>query len=91
MRPQENNNMTKEQVIKIVKDYERGAGFTEEKYIDTPGDANSVVPRKYVTRNGTTTQRPTSSILGEFFFDTTIGRPIWWNGTAWVRADGTVV
>ena len=27
----------------------------------------------------------------QFYFDTTINRPIWWNGTAFVDATGTVV
>lgn len=36
---------------------------------------------------GTTAQRPTlssSSYIGFRYFDTTLGVPIWWNGTTWV-------
>ncbi len=36
--------------------------------------------------SGTTAQRPTSPYIGSMFFDTTLGQPIWWNGTAWVAA-----
>ena len=41
---------------------------------------------------GTKTQRPTANQqIGQQFFDTTLGYPIWWNGTKWVNASGTVV
>ena len=41
---------------------------------------------------GTKTQRPTANQqIGQFYFDTTLGYPIWWNGTKWVNASGTVV
>ena len=41
---------------------------------------------------GATTQRPTVKLLtGQRFFDTTLGYPIWWNGSKWVNASGTAV
>lgn len=80
-----------QKVIKIIEKYQKGKGFTQEKYTDTPTDALSVVPRKYITRNSTTALRPTTSVLGEFYFDTTAGLPVWWNGTAYVDAAGNVV
>jgi len=41
---------------------------------------------------GATTQRPiTKLLIGQQFFDTTLGYPIWWNGTKWVNASGTGV
>jgi hypothetical protein len=41
---------------------------------------------------GTTALRPTTSLqVGQFYFDTSLGIPIWWNGTNWVDATGTVV
>ena len=42
-------------------------------------------------RTGTTAKRPTDVTIGLQYFDTTLGKPIWWNGTAWVDATGTVV
>lgn len=40
-------------------------------------------------KSGTTTQRPTTNlVIGMQYFDTTLGQPIWWNGTAWVDALG---
>jgi hypothetical protein len=41
---------------------------------------------------GTTAARPTVGLqVGQFYFDTTINRPIWWDGTNWINAAGTVV
>lgn len=41
-------------------------------------------------KNGTTSNRPTNPLIGEIYYDTTIGKPIWWNGSAWVDASGNV-
>lgn len=50
--------------------------------------SNSLV----VPPSGTTANRPTTQLqIGQFYFDTTLGFPIWWNGTDWVDATGTVV
>ena len=78
-------------VIAVVQKYQRGRAFTEEKYTDTPTDALSVVSRKYVNLNGTTASRPTSSIVGQQYFDTTIGYPIYANGNNWVNSVASVV
>lgn len=41
---------------------------------------------------GTTANRPTADLqVGQIYFDTTLGQPIWYNGTDWVDADGTTV
>jgi len=45
-----------------------------------------------LTSNGTTSNRPaglTAANAGQPYFDTTLGKPVWWNGTAWVDATGT--
>lgn len=42
-----------------------------------------------VAQSGTTTQRPTVGLfIGRPYFDTTLGQPIWWEGTEWVDATG---
>ena len=42
--------------------------------------------------NGTTVNRPTANQqIGQFYFDTTLGYPIWWNGKKWVNYNGTAV
>lgn len=33
--------------------------------------------------------RPSQPNVGECFFDTSINKPIWWNGSSWVLSDGT--
>lgn len=41
--------------------------------------------------NGQTSLRPTNVSVGFEFFDTTLGKPIYWNGSAWVDATGATV
>ena len=41
--------------------------------------------------SGTTAQRPLQSVqaplpVGQFYYDTTLDRPIWWNGTVWKKS-----
>ena len=38
-----------------------------------------------------TGNRPTPTHPGTPYFDTSLGKPIWWNGSAWVDATGTTV
>jgi hypothetical protein len=41
---------------------------------------------------GTTANRPTEQRqIGQYYFDTTLNRPIYWTGTNWINAAGTVV
>ena len=43
-----------------------------------------------VQSSGITANRPVKNMwIGKQYFDTTIGKPIYWNGTIWVKADGT--
>lgn len=42
--------------------------------------------------SGTTANRPTTNLwTGRPYFDTTLGIPIWWDGTQWIDAAGTGV
>jgi len=82
---------TKEQVLKVMREYLNSGSFTARKLTDTPTDRNQVVPRGYVTRNSTTALRPTTSVLGEFYFDTTVGKPVWWTGSSYKDAAGNVI
>lgn len=40
---------------------------------------------------GTTSERNDAPYIGFGFFDTTINKPIWWNGTKWVDSSGNAV
>ena len=43
-------------------------------------------------QNGATADRPTQNLqVGQFYFDTTLGYPVWYDGTDWVDSSGTVV
>jgi hypothetical protein len=45
-----------------------------------------------VPASGETAGRPIERLqVGQYYFDTTIGLPIWWNGSDWIDAAGTVV
>ncbi len=81
-----------ERKIKEVLKQEIGSGlFTARKITDLPTDALSVVNRKYVNLNGTTANRPPSSVIGQHYFDTTINKPIWADGNNWRDATSSIV
>ena len=47
-----------------------------------------------VLRRGATAQRPTGltdSDAGLLYYDTTLGKPIWWNGSGWTDSGGAAV
>lgn len=65
---------------------------TEHTTLTTVSEAVAVSARStQTTENGTTTTRPASPLKGQMYFDTTIAKPIWYNGTKWVDATGTAV
>jgi hypothetical protein len=45
-----------------------------------------------IPNSGVTANRPIDRLqVGQFYFDTTLGLPIWWDGSDWIDASGTVV
>jgi hypothetical protein len=45
-----------------------------------------------IPESGITASRPITDLqVGQQYFDTTLGYPIWWDGSDWVDASGTVV
>jgi hypothetical protein len=50
-----------------------------------------VIPSSGITANRPVNTGSPKLPTGLFYFDTTLGLPIWWNGTNWVNASGTVV
>lgn len=72
----------------------RGGGVDKCAYLKTTGTTNQQstgwVPIQSAI-SGTTAQRPTVTTVGFRYFDTTLGKPAWWNGTSWVDGTGTVV
>lgn len=53
------------------------------------GGSNDILLGK--KHSGTTVDRPICGVIGFKYFDTTLGKPIYWNGTAWVDATGATV
>jgi hypothetical protein len=42
-----------------------------------------------VPASGTTANRPTENLqVGQYYFDTSLGYPIYWNGAQWINALG---
>lgn len=94
-------NQTRDNLKKVVKEIAaqeiteqlKSGLFTSRKLTDTPTDSLQVVNRKYVTLNGATASRPTSSVVGQFYFDTTLaagnGRPVWYGPNGWVDSTGS--
>lgn len=81
----------KKQIWDIVKEYLSAQAFTDNKITDTPTDVLSVVNRKYVNLYGITANRPIASVahLAQRYFDTTIGRPVYFNPNSSVWTDGS--
>ena len=91
MIPKDSQLNSENKTIQEVSRYLKSSAFTDRKVTDTPTDAFSVVNRKYVTLNGASSARPTSSVVGQTYFDTTLGYAVWWNGTGFVDATGSYV
>ena len=67
----------------------RDENRNENAYIDEDGTAEFGRLR---SATGPTTARPQGGLpTGTQFFDTTIGRPIWWDGGKWINASGGTV
>ena len=70
-----NNNEFR--VVAVI--YNKQAGVWKVKEL---GESSNVI---------TTNNRPASPNLGQSCFDTTLKKPIWWNGSSWIDATGTSV
>lgn len=80
-------------IDRSVKAYMGSAAFNAKKVGDTPTDALTLVPRRYVTNNGTLASRPIASVavIGQPYFATDTNTPLTFNGTGWVNGVGSVV
>lgn len=58
---------------------------------DAPESSNPFMTQSAVANSGTTANRPAVPVTGQMYFDTTLGRPVWYNGAAWVDATGAPV
>jgi hypothetical protein len=51
----------------------------------------SVIPDSGVTADRPLDTGNPQLQIGQYYFDTTLGIPIWWDGTNWIDATGTTV
>ena len=86
-------DIKKEEVVQIIKDYMKTSAFTDRKLTDTPKDTLSVVNKKFVTNNGALTARPVSSVavVGQRYFDTTNNVPIFYTTAGWRNSVSSIV
>lgn len=73
----------------IIRDSTSGNGTLVVP--DTSYSPQIIATREYVQQQGDTMSRPVAPVVAEQYFDTTLGKPIWYNGSGWVDATGTVV
>lgn len=74
----------------LVLRYNGGVG--QNVYVKESGDLTQGGWQPLMTRrSGVTGDRPTpaADAAGYTYFDTTLGRPVWWTGAAWVDASGS--
>jgi hypothetical protein len=51
-------------------------------------DATAVTHVVAEVLSGASSSRPAAAALGTAYFDTTLGKPVWYNGTNWVNSSG---
>ena len=67
-------------------------GDSESEAISQKGVTEQVnLINAKLTSSGATESRPESPSAGVCFLDTTLGKPVWWNGSAWIDATGATV
>lgn len=90
MRQENNMNQEDKKEVENIAKQILNKSFSK-RIGDTPTDGLQLTPRKYVNMYGSVLGRPVGSITGQFYFDTTIGRPVYRRGDgAWVDGAGSV-
>jgi hypothetical protein len=69
----------------LVPGYNAGAAYAGSKL------AGTTIISRPVSGSGATGSRPSSPSTAEFYFDTTLKKPIWYTSTGWADAAGTAV
>ena len=83
----------KNAVLSIIKEYMQTEAFTDRKITDSPTDTLSVVNRRYVTLNGLVTSRPKSSVasVGQSYYATDTDIPMIYSAGGWRDGVGSIV
>ena|SRR3990167_4029994 len=89
---EELEKLIEEKIKKVIPVYLKSNAFVDRKVTDTPTDDLQVTPRKYVNMYGSIAGRPQVSVVGQQYFSTDLGYPIFRNSNnAWVNGQGSVV
>lgn len=92
MDNKEIEKLIEEKFKRLVPDYLESKAFTQRKLSDTPTDNLQVVPRKYVNMNGSIASAPIGSIIGQQYFASDLGYPVFKNANSrWANSVGSVV
>ena len=70
---------------------ESGVTSSDIRFPQTSFGPETIATQEWVSNPVPTGNRPASPLEGQMAFDTTLGHPIWFNGTGWVDATGTGV
>lgn len=86
-------NQREDEIKRLIEnEVKKQLGFTIRMIADTPTDDLAVTPRKYINMYGSVLGRPQNSVIGQQYFNTDNGYPIFRNSNnAWVSATGSVV
>jgi len=88
-----NEEDIKNLINKRISEIMSGSAFSMRKLTDIPTDALQVVPRKYVTNNGTVANRPVSSVavVGQPYYATDTFIPMTYSAEGWRNGSGSIV
>lgn len=75
--------------VEVVSLFKDNVIYLEEDNSDAT-QIESFTPELY-NKKGASSSRPSNVREGFFYFDTTLKKPIWWTGSAWVDATGATV
>lgn len=74
-----------------IKEFKNGDSlvYNSNKYIFNSECKSFIIDDIIII--GNTSSRPTNIPVGFQYFDTTLNKPIWWNGSAWIDSTGATV
>ena len=90
LKTRQSNLRAEHQINKMAKDSEK----IEEKVIENETEIeelSSSISESQRRNGGPTSDRPDIPKDYEFYFDTDLGQPIWYNGTEWVDYEGNTL
>lgn len=94
---QPENKLTREEVQRMIEEkvseiIKKRMNFTQKKIGDTPTDNYMFTPRGYVNMYGSIAGAPVGSVVGQQYFATDLGYPVFKNSNSrWSNSVGSVV